>query len=63
MGEVPAVNKAMEIPQLSHLGWILLSSWIFSKAMAHVLFYALLPYSHLLDFYLVFLWHRGVPGL
>jgi len=55
MSEVPAVSKEMAIPLLSHLGWTLcfISSWVFFRAMAHVLLYALLFYSHLLDFYLV----------
>jgi len=30
--------------------------------MAHVLPYALLLYSHLLDFYLISRWNRGVPS-
>jgi len=41
----------------------LFSSWVFFRAMTHVLLYALLLYSHLLDFYLVSRWHRGVPSL
>ena len=55
MGEVPAVSKEMAIPLLSHLGWTLryFSSWVFFRATAHVLLYALLLYSLLLDFYLV----------
>jgi len=44
------VSKEMAIPLLSHLGWTLFSSWVFFRAMAHVLLYALLLYSHLLDF-------------
>ena len=63
MDEGLAVNKAMAIPLLSHLGWTLFSLWVFFRAMAHVLLYALLLYSHLLDYYLVFRWHRGVPSL
>jgi len=55
MGEVPAVSKEMTIPLLSHLGWTLclFSSWVSFRDMAHVLLYALLFYSQLLDFYLV----------
>jgi len=34
---------------------------VFVRAMAHVLFYALLLCSLLLDLYLVSCWHRGVP--
>jgi len=56
MGEVPTVSKEMAIPLLSYLGWTLclFSSWVSFRAMAHVLLYALLFYSQLLDFYLVF---------
>ena len=63
MGEVLAVNKEMTIPLLSHLDWTLFSSWTFFRAMAHILFYALLLYSYLLDFYLVSRWYRGVSRL
>jgi len=63
MGEVLAVNKTMTISLLSHLGWTLFSLWVFFRAMTHVLLYALLLYSQLLDFYLVPRWHRGVPSL
>jgi len=63
MDELLVINKEMAISLLSHLGWTLFSSWAFFRAMAHVLLYALLFYSHWLDFYLVFRWHRGVPSL
>jgi len=62
MGEVLVVSKEMTILLLSHLGWILFLSWFF-RAMAHVLFHALILYPHLLDLYLVSRWHRGVPML
>jgi len=61
MGEVLVVSKGVEIPLLSHRGWILFSCMVFVRAMAHVLFYALLLFSVLLDLYLVSCWHRGVP--
>jgi len=66
MGEVPAVSKEMAIPLLSHLGWTLclfFSSWVLFRAMAHVLLYALLFYSHFVRLLSGFRWHRGVPSL
>ncbi|XP_027923747.1 cytochrome P450 81E8-like isoform X2 [Vigna unguiculata] len=64
MDEVPAVNKEMAIPLLSHRGWILyFFSSCFSLGLQPMYCYALLPFSLLSDFYLVFPWHRGVLGL
>jgi len=57
------VSKEMAIPLLSHRGWIFIFFMVFVRAMAHVLSYAFLLYSLLLDLYLVSRWHRGVPRL
>jgi len=55
MDKVPVVSKEMAIPLLSHLGWTLcfFPSWIFFRATAHVLLYALRFTLLWLDFYLV----------
>ena len=59
------VSKEMAIPLLSHLGWTLcfFSSWVFFRATAHVLLYALLFYFHFVRLLFGFRWHRGVPSL
>ena len=65
MDEVPVVSKKMAIPLLSHLGWTLcfFPSWIFFRATAHLLLYALRFYSPLVRLLSGFRWHRGVPSL